>query len=85
MATDYNKPEYDDSVEFTNDMDRLKVLSDEISLILNKPAFADWMRQTDDHFNTDCVTIHRWLKRDASQLGTSVDTFLNEIHRADTQ
>lgn len=83
MERDFNKAEYDDSVEFTNEMLRLKELTTEFTRIVRSPAFADWMKKTDMHFNTDCMSIHRQMKSEVSHLDSTVDYFLAEIDKAD--
>ncbi len=51
---------YEDSVEFTEDLDVLVEHLDQAREILSNPKFMDWLKQTDEQY--DSVKVHQATK-----------------------
>jgi hypothetical protein len=58
--------EYQDSAEFTKDLDNIET-------IIQQPRWADWMKTTDEHYDTKCQIANDALVASFKKLQEEID------------
>lgn len=79
-------PRYEDSSEFTNDLDQMVDHLMKSLEILQKPEFRHWMQQTDQHYRTGASpfeTAHLNLTNVVCLASLESSRFQTDIYNLD--
>lgn len=74
-----SKDRYEDSAEFTAELSELQSLGESIEKILKQPRFAQWIKLTNQNFDTACDAQYQQVQTEIERFNDALDNLSNEL------